>query len=693
MRGVGSRWVGAVRDLGLRVEWRAAFVGGTRIAAAPDSVVVDVGGELCAGVIDHHPGSPSACSAAALVVEHPELVHSHLVGPWIEEARRREIRGITWRPTVVTHREPDFDAIAAVAIVRQLVEDGGLPRWCGALARYATEVDQGRELVRVEDGCLELYPLVLMLSVLEPAVVREVAGELGCDAGESPDAARLQAGLALVRLWRDALAHADPTPGDAAARTRLPASHPAVSMLSAELRRDFARFLLARDEGHVRPLHGGGWAVVPERDGEGLVRLRAAVSGSVDDTHRSSCGKHFLRAGLALPERHPLTVMRLRPPAPGRHRWIISVDPVADGPGGRACLAGLGVSLEVEEERRRGGFDSAANATRRGATRFEFAPGVADPWYDGRGHGFTIVDSPREGTMLDESDILRIVTARFWEPEVTPCEQTIWHDGDEAPIRGDPLASMAARPRLGEVVERMADQARSRDAKNVLVALECSERWGPEPIARAVRCVAGVGAREVDCGGARAFIGPRGVLLHAAGGVGADLREVVCAEVSRAESLLRHMRRIDEAIAKDRVRASEEVRTDHVRTVSRYYNRDGKRTSPEALQVAAALAEVHSIEERVRGIGELLERLDDVDERRRSTQLNLIVLVLGLTGVVQVLAAVLDLMRWHEDHPWTLVAVAVLTAALLCLLVLVVTSWGRRLLLHVPGIRSLVGGG
>lgn len=695
IRGVGSRWIGAIRDLGLRVEWRAAFVGaGRRVRSAPDTVVVDVGGELCPGVIDHHSGTASACSAAALVVEHPDLVHAHLVGPWMDEARRREVRGIVWRPTIVTHVAPDFDAIASVAIVRQLVEDGGLPPWCHALAQYATEVDQGRELLRLEDGSLELYPLVLMLSVLEASVVRVVARELCGDAGEeSPDAARLQSGLALVRLWCEALAGSGARSADSAARIRLPAAHPAVSRLSAELQRDFDRFRLARDQGHVRPLPVGGWAAVPVRDGDGLVRLRAAISGSVEDVHRSSCGKHFLRAGLALPERHPLTVIRLPSAAPGRNRWIISVDPTSEGPGGRACLAGLGVSLEVEEERRRGGLEGPANASRRGSTRFEFAPGIADPWYDGRGHQFTIVDSPHEGTVLDEADVLRIVGSRFWEPEVASCAQVVWREVDEAPRAIDLLASLGVRPRLGEVIERMAEQARSLDATNVLVAVGCSERWGPEPIARAARCVAGVGVREVDLGGLHAFIGPRGVFLHAAGGVSADVLEDVRAEIDRAESLLRHMRHIDREIATGSVRASAEVRTDHVRRVSRYYLRDGQRSSPEALQVAAALAEVHSIEARVRGVGELLERLDDVDERVRGTRLNLIVLVLGSTGFLQVMAALLDLTGWHEDHPWLLWGLKLASAALLAAMAIVATDRGRRFLLGRRWIQGLVGGG
>ena len=32
----------------------------------------------------------------------------------------------------------------------------------------------------------------------------------------------------------------------------------------------------------------------------------------------------------------------------------------------------------------------------------------SDPWYDGRGHRYTIVDSPNEGTVLTAEEIERI---------------------------------------------------------------------------------------------------------------------------------------------------------------------------------------------------------------------------------------------------------------------------------------------
>jgi hypothetical protein len=694
IRGVSSRWIGSVHDLGLDVEWRAAFVdAGQHVAAAPDTVVVDAGGDLCAGVIDHHSGSPSACSAASLVIAHADLVHTHLVAPWIEEARRREIRGFRWRPTVVTHRAPDFDAIAAVAIVRQLVEQGALPEWCQALAAYATEVDQGHETIRFEDGGPELYTLVLMLSELGASHVCELAASVLPEPVASPDAARLFLGLQLVRLWIDALADAGPLAPCDFRRIRLPSSDPVVARLSAVLEAELGRFMLACDEGYVRLVLDDGLITVPARDRAGLLRIRAAVSGSADERHRSTCAKHFLRSGLMFGAQIPLTVIRLPGPVPDRSRWIIAVDPNVRVSGTSPSLRGLGISLEVEEQRRRGGIDGAGNTSRLGTARFEFAPGIADPWYDGRGHQLTIVDSPREGTVLGEGDILRILRSRFWEPEVSECTFESWRDDEVSPSNAARLVAPGTFARLEELIDFVDCQRSTLSATNVLVAVDCSERWGMEPVARAAHRIAGSGALEIDLGGLRAFVGSRGVFLHADGGVDPGILECIRAELHRAESLLRHLRQVDREIASGSAHDGATVRTSHVRRVAEYYHQLGQRSSPEALQVAAALAEVHAIEQRVRGIGELLERLDDVSERLRGTQLNLIVVVLGAAGLLQVLAAVIELMNVRDQWPWAPWSVAVLTVGLLLVMLVVATRWGRRLLLRIRWVRELVGGG
>ncbi len=129
------------------VAWRYSFVApGERAATTPAQVIyLDVGGTIAPGVIDHHASEGSVTCSAMLVVEQRELVYNHLLGPWLVRHEEGRIPGgAVWKPTLVLHHDPDFDALVAAFLVRSLVADGDLPRYAKALAGYALEVDQGR---------------------------------------------------------------------------------------------------------------------------------------------------------------------------------------------------------------------------------------------------------------------------------------------------------------------------------------------------------------------------------------------------------------------------------------------------------------------------------------------------------------------------------------------------------------------
>ena len=82
-------------------------------------------------------------------------------------------------------------------------------------------------------------------------------------------------------------------------------------------------------------------------------------------------------------------------------RYIISVDPVAG-----VTLKGLGAALEQAEtkKRRRLGKERPIEPRRPGYEN-------SDPWYDGRSpiFNYTIVDTPRGGTVLTEKEIREIM--------------------------------------------------------------------------------------------------------------------------------------------------------------------------------------------------------------------------------------------------------------------------------------------
>jgi hypothetical protein len=106
------------------------------------------------------------------------------------------------------------------------------------------------------------------------------------------------------------------------------------------------------------------------------------------DARRCRNGKGFVALCLFQSER-----------ARQKRRCVISV-----APDSKASLRGLGERLDAAESARRRaihGEDDRVKDPVTGAARPP-RPGYAnaDPWYDGRGHHFTIVDAPHSGTVV-----------------------------------------------------------------------------------------------------------------------------------------------------------------------------------------------------------------------------------------------------------------------------------------------------
>jgi hypothetical protein len=85
--------------------------------------------------------------------------------------------------------------------------------------------------------------------------------------------------------------------------------------------------------------------------------------------------------------------------------WIISVDPNK-----KYSLKRLGVCLEKKEAKIRGEKQKRVGEPRWDDTDYS---DNSDPWYDGRDHDHTIVDSPKFGTELKLEDIKRVIKQRF----------------------------------------------------------------------------------------------------------------------------------------------------------------------------------------------------------------------------------------------------------------------------------------
>lgn len=676
---------GAKTHLGLSVSWRYSFLpAGCLVERMTDAVFIDVGGRLEAGVIDHHHANAAKRSSARLVVEHPGFVHEHLVAPWIAADRLTRVRGRSWAPTIVMHTSPDFDAIVSTCLVQSLVEHGEFPAGHEALLDYADSVDMGGEKPSLPEKAHELYPLILMLQNTPSAhecgdtasvTLEELGRKVGVlqEDGNSQLSMEknelvLRVGLHLVQSW---LAGQGKNGGK---QDKQLVGSPVAERLAESLHRDVDRFKNAQS----RYQRLGPVAVASSPSHE-PVSLEAAVLRACEcealqctcDPVPIACDKIYMRLGLAAEAiaSTPLTVIEKpwRSTAGGeasRHRWwIISIDPQADASVVEASLEGLGASLEWAEQDRREALGVTETSRRFGVARYAEYPGVADPWYDGRGHQYTIVDSPRNRSVLTCEEVVRILKEKFWDPL---CESgTLWTWSGEAWGRDASPLRCEGRQRLGQFLDHA--RAASKDGY-MLAVVRVRSGWSAERFAAAIRdFVSGdPSPTRLACG--TAYVGPRGAVVALAPGAttfspGPSLDSVFAlhAELQAVER-----QTPDDAIAPgfraDSPRSAggakcRDLRKRYITAVAKYHtNREGE--SPDNRALRLALEEVLRIDRRREGTGDVLQLLDDEEQEMSEWRLNRLVLILTAIGVLQTWIAACDAFEkvWSGELPSTSLA-------------------------------------
>jgi hypothetical protein len=114
---------------------------GERFDPAPNTIVLDIGMKTVPGVIDHHHPDAEAECAASLVAKYPRLVLDHIPA---SPAPGEIASGAPAEPpplTIITHRLPDFDSLAAIYISLKILETGGVDPGLRKIAAYAKLVD------------------------------------------------------------------------------------------------------------------------------------------------------------------------------------------------------------------------------------------------------------------------------------------------------------------------------------------------------------------------------------------------------------------------------------------------------------------------------------------------------------------------------------------------------------------------
>ena len=650
-----TRWRGAASELKLRITWRFAFIApGTVTEPSPETVYLDIGGKLVPGVIDHHQGGTKSCSAARLLFERPDFVYDHLVGPWHAALRTRAISGgqgvVDWSPTIVLHRNPDFDAIACALLAMRIVEDGDLPDYARALAEYADIIDQGFEPLTKDESSSKLYPLILMLSNLRASNGDGLPEECLSAFDLRPstrDRNTVEIGIKLMQAWAS---EGNPSRGTS---LDVDSCHGA-KFIATALQADRQKFDALVSEGKIKDL---GQILVPGLPGD---EIRKAAASAIPTHEECACNKLYLRADGVTGVRTPLTIIHGwshhgNGETPLWH-WIISVDPSRGEGDPYLSLRGLGASLELAEQRKRG----APDKPRQGVTRFSEFPGIADPWYDGRGHDLTIVDSPQSGSRLCFEEVCVVLRSSFWEPEVAA--GAMIHFGTQS---GQVKKGFVATQRIRlDVLRTKLKVAREKPTSELerlaVVQAEVSLAWGSETVREFAREVVGGDPRCVKLRDGTAYVGPRGVFVNLAAGrpsipIAPDpANPSVLDPFARLLAILANLHATDDALAERETLGATERRNlgmKHVDAVAAYYRAHGGFQSGEMVELAGQLDRESGITERVKGVSELLKHVDDDEQRKQDARINRLIFVVACFGVLQTFTAFLDYLDggWEGD--------------------------------------------
>lgn len=353
-----------------------------------DRLYLDVGNRLQPGTIDHHHLAACSSSTTRLVLENPELLAGAVRRP-------RKARDPF---TIALHEHPDLDCLASAYLAVTYLTTGAFPQGAAALASYVDEIDAGY-LGHSQDNPYSLYSAYMLLADRlsrrkwsdRDDMWRKLVVE-GLDVLAFVMERVVQEGAAILEV--DAFA----CPGHFGPRDR------------DEIRVDLDRYVekLAEPKCSARilrlrlPRHIGGTAEVDAlfiRDVQNDTdpdRVKFFKDWARTDRVHSPSKKGF----VALSVYHSTS-------AAGTRRAILSVTPES-----RVCLRGLGALLDEAEAAERigryGCDDRVEDPQSHQPKERREGYDNADPWYDGRAHMYTIIDSPRQGTLLSAETIDKV---------------------------------------------------------------------------------------------------------------------------------------------------------------------------------------------------------------------------------------------------------------------------------------------
>lgn len=321
---------------------------GSTVTPEKGKVFLDVGNDLCPGIIDNHSDKSQHCSSY-LAYHNPEYV-SKMFDPDKESF------------TIIVHKYPDYDAILSAYISTKIIQNKKLTENDKHLSEIADQVDRGlNPFSNIDSNNFLLYFYVM---------------------GRKSDLEKLRVGFEIFdHINKKTFSKEEILSGEALKENN-PFKEFAVKI---DMDYDFYLKDLEKSEVIYIDIYNTKKKVFEKIDG---LIINQPESELFKYWGRSDREHSYSKKGFIL-----LFVIFNGP------RYIISVDPKTD-----YTLKGLGEALEKAELEKR----KKLGKPREGKIR----PGYnnPDPWYDGRApiHNYTIVDTPMGGTVLEEEEVKEI---------------------------------------------------------------------------------------------------------------------------------------------------------------------------------------------------------------------------------------------------------------------------------------------
>ncbi len=356
--------------------YRVDFVPMGFVARAERGVVyIDTGNATGLGIIDHHYPGCSAGSACELLLRNPQFLLDHL-----QDLANAEIE-------FRLHEMPDIDCVATLYAAFELMTPERFHRKeaLEKIADYVSRIDQGK----IPDPDHLDHSLYGIFMAHQARMQSDHFARV--DAGlEKPEKVHLKLLRAGLRVLDAAMYLMESIPS--AEPTSVFRHRPNWFTTEQEdIRLD--RSLYEADLNHPE---SGEFAARINIGNNGETRR---VIGLWLTNPRSAFFKQWARNDCQAPGGQGYPLMSIDRSGKGRNRFILSVDPESG-----TNLKGLGEILEAHEAEKRNilGKQRPIHPVRPPADN-------SDPWYFGQGHHYTIVDSPRDGTVLTAEEVKNIL--------------------------------------------------------------------------------------------------------------------------------------------------------------------------------------------------------------------------------------------------------------------------------------------